>query len=208
MLPVDRNAMDHALGPGRLGADNLDDAHVVRVHARDYSRKPAAEPRARWSTQGVLVLVGVEEGTGDGGAGGAGNTMPLHDGPLLSASRTTRCTSPPPRPTRACGASRPSPRSSCAATPKRAPSRARPRRGSPFLGRARVWRLDGLLRAFSAAPPPRRVAFPRMEGVEVLSGGLTPWKSLRYSRRQGQRFPLDGLVGSATVHGDAMPATT
>jgi hypothetical protein len=75
-----------------------------------------------------------------------------------------------------------------------------------LIARVGVRRVDALLRAFSPAPPPPRVAFPRMDDVEVVSGGLSPRKISRYSRRQGRRFPLDGLVGSAVVRGEAMPA--
>ncbi len=73
-----------------------------------------------------------------------------------------------------------------------------------LLGRAGVRRLDALLRASSTEGELPRVAFPDLRGVEVVEGELRPWTASRFSQRQGQRYPLSGLIGSLTVRGEGM----
>lgn len=82
-------------------------------------------------------------------------------------------------------------------------ARACPR--APWLAllvRAGIRRLDALLTAFAGATP-RYAELPSMVDVEV-EGQLSRWRGSRYSRRQAQRFPLDGLVGRAVARGEAM----
>ncbi len=77
-----------------------------------------------------------------------------------------------------------------------------------LLVRAGIRRLDALVRAF--APPPGgrlpRVELPDLTTVEVVRGGLTPWRSSRFSHRQRQRLPLAGLHGEVVIAGDAVTA--
>lgn len=74
-----------------------------------------------------------------------------------------------------------------------------------LLVRAGVRRLHGLLRAFGA-PPSAPAEIPDVRDAVVTEGQVARWRGSRFSQRQGVRFPLDGLVGSAVVRGEAMPA--
>jgi len=77
-----------------------------------------------------------------------------------------------------------------------------------LLVRAGVRRLDALVRAF--APPVGgqlpRAELPDLSSVELIRGALSPWSSSRFSHRQHQRMPLEGLQGDAVVHGPHLAA--
>ena len=73
-----------------------------------------------------------------------------------------------------------------------------------LLVRAGVRRLDALLGAFTPPAMRPRVEMPGLEDVEVVEGRLAPWRGSRYSLRQGQRFPLEGLTGSVVLRGAAL----
>jgi len=77
-----------------------------------------------------------------------------------------------------------------------------------LLARAGIRRLDALVRAF--APPAGgklpRAELPDLVTVELIRGAFTPWSSSRFSHRQHQRMPLEGLQGDAVVHGPHLAA--
>jgi len=73
-----------------------------------------------------------------------------------------------------------------------------------LLVRAGIRRLDALLGAFTPRGVRPRVEMPRLEEVEVVEGRVASWRGSRFSRRQGRRFPLEGLRGSAVLRGAAM----
>jgi len=77
-----------------------------------------------------------------------------------------------------------------------------------LLARAGIRRLDALVRAF--APPAGgrlpRAELPDLVTVELIRGALSPWSSSRFSHRQHQRMPLEGLQGDAVVDGPDLAA--
>ena len=132
--------------------------------------------------------------------------LPRESAPELSASRTQRLALPLAEPVPGASLWRIE-----ASTPlvlrgdPDACERACPR--APWLAllvRAGIRRLDALLGAFSPVAAPPRVEMPRLDDVEVVEGQLVRWRGSRFSQRQGQRFPLDGLTGNAVVRGPAM----
>lgn len=79
-----------------------------------------------------------------------------------------------------------------------------------LVARAGVRRLDALVRAF--APPPGgslpRALLPDLTAVEIVDGGWAPWRASRFSHRQHQRLPLEGIHGEAVLAGDELGALT
>jgi hypothetical protein len=133
---------------------------------------------------------------------------PRERAPELSASRIARVTLPPAPPAEGARCWRietltplvlRGDMDACARACPQAPWLA-------LLVRAGVRRLGALQHAFSPAPAPW-ADLPALDDVEVIEGRMERWHGSRMSRRQGQRFPLDGLVGSAVVQGSGMAVT-
>ena len=78
---------------------------------------------------------------------------------------------------------------------------------SPFLAlllRAGVRRLALLREGLGAERALPRALFPDLRGVRRRSGAMQAWSGSRYSRRQGQRMPLEGISGEVELEGDAL----
>lgn len=68
-------------------------------------------------------------------------------------------------------------------------------------------RLRALLRVCTGEEIPE-LEFPSLKELRVGEGGLRYWQSSRYSRRQQQRTPLRGWVGSVVVGGSTVTTLT
>lgn len=78
-----------------------------------------------------------------------------------------------------------------------------------LLVRSGVRRLDRLRRAFGEPGDRPFLAMPALEALEVvdsLGPSVARWRDERYSHRQDQMMPFNGLVGSAVVRGDCVAA--
>jgi hypothetical protein len=73
--------------------------------------------------------------------------------------------------------------------------------GVGVLLRAGVRRIDGLLRASAVGAAPPRVEWPDLRELRVREGEMRPWRASRFSHRQGQRHPLQGIHGALVLDG-------
>lgn len=75
----------------------------------------------------------------------------------------------------------------------------------PTLLRASVRRLGALLGAYTHVPH-ARVIWPDLHEVGVSESTMHLWQDDRWSARQGQRVPLRGILGAATLEGSVVGA--
>jgi hypothetical protein len=75
--------------------------------------------------------------------------------------------------------------------------------GFGLLAMAVVRRVLGLVRAAGAAPPPR-LAWPDLRGVRQVGGSVDSWRGSRWTERQGQWIPREGIVGEPVLEGEGV----
>lgn len=70
------------------------------------------------------------------------------------------------------------------------------------VARSGARRLQRLHRAVHGSPP--AMSLPDLRDVTVTFGQFVPWSSSRFSQRQEQRMPLNGLLGEVEIAGESL----